>query len=203
MCPDPVMLINYSDNLLSKEHRKIIDAHFTICSTCMNNISKITSSQIFFKNTSALDKHQLYTAEQNVWKKIQKHKSSGKNFLSLKLKLPLPIATAAAVLFVIIAVLFVGTGGNDPDFPIPAVVKYTEQDLEEVKNYIYNTSNSIISEEASFNLSQTELEQLAVLLSEKSAVMEIKITLPSESSFDIHGAPEFIDSLEFRRNKNE
>lgn len=198
MCPDKKMITSFIDNELENEYRLILEKHFEICSSCSGKIEKFANLKKELKFIEYdLD---FIDSEKKVWYRINNKilNAADKSRNTFKM-VPFPMFAAAALLLMFFAGAFFIKSGEKTVKTIPAqTVEIGETMLEEVKNYLYDSSGEI-AENTSIHISDKELQQLIDLLSSNSAEMEVTISLPNEPAFDIFGKPEMVRSDEYRR----
>jgi hypothetical protein len=202
MCPDEKMFTEYLDDELEAEYRKLIDEHFMICPECGQLIRQLET--VRQKMHIPVNKIDTENALGRVWAGL--YSESDRRF-SRRPRFVAVMMRAAVLVVFLAGGFFAGrviTSSSYGKFIIPAqTFELKEQKLEEVTNYLYhsNESGEKTDTDTSIVITEEELQKLVDLLSSRSAVMEVKISLPNESDFSIIGQPEIKRSSEIKRRK--
>jgi hypothetical protein len=195
MCVDDQLLSAFIDGELDGNHSEQVKVHLAECSDCrkrmegMRRISAALSSGTLREEDIALSSRRVAARLDHVI-----DPASSRGFWSRRFSVPAPLALAAMLVLVLVSGMFAlslydsgraGAGGTGA-FPL-AVGDYSKE-------------FKLLASDMDAPDSGPTIQQLFELLGSSGASIEVKIDLPSESVFTVHGEPQLLRAADFQRS---
>jgi len=197
MCVEDKLLSSYADGEVKEAEKAGIEAHLAQCPQCRKRYEGFLALSTLF-SSSTIGKVEVENASGRVARRLDHIIMPGneRGFWNRRFSIPMPAALAA-----LLAVMFVGSfaglhwqgaekGAERTAFDRNPAEAGTPLDyVEELKLL------AAVSDEGS---KEASIQRLFELLESGGASIEVKIELPRDSVFRVHGEPQLLRAAEFR-----
>lgn len=181
MCPDKEILSAYLDGEIPSPWNEKISEHLTVCGDCALHLKELEAVSYRVKASDTLSESDIQSGKERIFMEILSSRGGERRynrFWHRQVAVPLPLLAAAAV----ILVLFMGLGlfpGGEGETAVLA--ENSGIDYLKVK------------------LTDDKLDNLAELLKNRDAQVQVFIELPPVSRFDTGMEPQFIKAADYQR----
>ncbi len=195
MCVDDQLLSAFIDGELESGTLDLVKIHLSECPSCrkrlegMRLVSTALSAGTLSSGEIALSSRRVAVRLDHVLDPV-----SGRGFWNRRFSIPAPLALAAMLVMVLLSGMFVfsvynsGRGGAQ-------AIPLAEGDYSEEFKLLASEVNA---SEVNGPESAPTIQQLFEMLESSGASIEVRIDLPSESVFTVHGEPQLLRAADFR-----
>lgn len=192
MCVEDIQLSSYIDGELGGAGLERVRKHLEECPACRERAACLRrlSAGLSGRTLSPIEVAESFD---RVAARLDHVISPGseRGFWNRRFSVPAPLAAAAVLALLLLAAFagsrFIGPGAGAPGQLPLAAGDYSEEFM-------------LLASEPETTSDAAAIQQLFDLLESSGASIEVRIDLPSESSFTVYGEPQLLRAADFRRN---
>ncbi len=192
MCVDDQQLSAFIDGELDGKSLEQVKSHLSECRECRKRVEgmRLLSAAL---SSGELSSEEIALSSRRVAARLDHviDPASGRGFWNRRFSVPAPLALAATLIMVLLSGMFAFTAYNSVPGGTEAFPMAEGEYSEEFK---------LLASEMNPPDNGPTIQQLFDLLESSGASIEVRIDLPSESVFTVHGEPQLLRAADFRRS---